>query len=413
MKDLAICIPTYERAKFIQEFLEICLPITEQFDIDVYIYDSSINYDTQIIVEEYQKNTGNLFYNRIDSDVHSNVKVFNIYKQFSKENRYKYIWLSSDYFRFESRLIARLKELLNINYDVIVVNNSDREPLGSREYTDINQFMIDCAWWTTCYGSTILNIASMLQNANWYYLEKKYLGMDCISFSHAGLYFEQLALINEPRIYHYSVKDRSFYWSKYRTISGWRNNTFRICCEVWPNVIRKLPDVYIDKSRAIERFYVNAESFKFTLMIGFRKDNIFNLKVFFKYYDFWQYSKLSKFELFKIAVYPRAYVENLSDRRIVKFCKKYKTIYIYGTGMVAKRCTKDFERLNIKYDGYIVSRLRKEELPDNPKVYELSPEIISDKKTGIILAVNSFNAKEIMENPIMKKICDRVLVYDC
>ena len=40
MKELAICIPTYERAKFIQEFLEICLPITEQFDLDVYIYDS-------------------------------------------------------------------------------------------------------------------------------------------------------------------------------------------------------------------------------------------------------------------------------------------------------------------------------------------------------------------------------------
>ena len=123
--------------------------------------------------------------------------------------------------------------------------------------------------------------------------------------------------------------------------------------------------------------------------------------------------KMSKFELFKIAIYPRRYVENLSDRRIVKFCKKYKIIYIYGTGMVAKRCTKDFERLNIKYDGYIVSRLRKEELPDNQKVYELSPEIISDKKTGIVLAVNSFNAKEIMENPLMKQNKDRVFVYDC
>lgn len=413
MKDLAICIPTYERAKFIQEFLGMCLPIAEQFDIDVYIYDSSINNDTMFAVEEYQKKSDNLFYNRIDSDVHSNVKVFNIYKQFSKENIYKYIWLSSDYFRFESKLIARLKELLNINYDVIVVNNSDREPLGSREYTDINQFMVDCAWWTTCYGSTILNITSMLQDVDWNYMEEKYLGEDCISFSHTGLYYEQIALINKPRIYHYSVKDRSFYWSKYRTISGWRDDTFRISCEIWPNVIRKLPDVYIDKSESIGRFYVNAESFKFTLMIGYRKDNIFNLKVFLKYYNFWKYSSHSKFELFKIAIYPRAYVENLSHRRIVKFCKKYKTIYIYGTGMVARRCTKDFERLHIKIDGFIVSKIKKQELPDNQKVYELSPEIISDKKTGIVLAVNSFNAKEIMENPLMKRIEDRVLVYDC
>lgn len=413
MKELAICIPTYERAKFIQEFLEICLPITKQFDIDVYIYDSSINNDTQIIVEEYRKSTGNLFYNRIDSNVHSNVKVFNIYKQFSKENRYKYIWLSSDYFRFESKLIARLKELLNINYDVIVVNNSDREPLGSREYTDINQFMVDCAWWTTCYGSTILNIKSMLQDVDWGYMEEKFLCDDCISFSHTGLYFEQLALINKPLMYHYSIKDRSLFWSKYRTISGWRDDTFRISCEIWPNVIRKLSDVYIDKSESIGRFYVNAESFKFTLMIGYRKDNIFNLKVFLKYYNFWKYSSQSKSELLKIAIYPRAYVVNLSDRRIVKFCKKFNTIFIYGTGMVARRCTKDLERLHIKIDGYVVSKLRKEELPDNQKVYELSHEIISDKETGIVLAVNSFNAKEIMENPLMKRIEDRVLVYDC
>ena len=81
--------------------------------------------------------------------------------------------------------------------------------------------------------------------------------------------------------------------------------------------------------------------------------------------------------------------------------------------MVARRCTKDFERLQIKIDGYVVSKLRKEELPDNQKVYELSPEIISDKETGIVLAVNSFNAKEIMENPLMKQNKDRVFVYDC
>ena len=117
--------------------------------------------------------------------------------------------------------------------------------------------------------------------------------------------------------------------------------------------------------------------------------------------------------LFKIAICPRRYVEKLSDKRIEKYCKRYNRIFIYGTGMVARRCTKDFERLHIKIDGYVVSKLRKEELPDNQKVYELSPEIISDKETGIVLAVNSFNAKEIMENPLMKQNKDRVFVYDC
>ena len=114
-----------------------------------------------------------------------------------------------------------------------------------------------------------------------------------------------------------------------------------------------------------------------------------------------------------VSVCPRKNVEKIIDYKIQRFCKLYTKIYIYGTGMVARRCTKDFERLQIKIAGYVVSKLRKEELPDNQKVYELSPEIISDKKTGIVLAVNSFNAKEIMENPLMKQNKDRVFVYDC
>lgn len=413
MKDLAICIPTYERAKFIQEFLEICLPITERFDIDVYIYDSSINNDTQIIVEEYRKSTGNLFYNRIDSDVHSNIKVFNIYKQFSKENRYKYIWLSSDYYRFEEWFITRLNKLLVENYDVIVVNNMDVEALNDREYKDINEFFHDCAWWMTGYGATILNINRILGNVDWKYYESEFLIDKCLNFSHVGLYFCQLANIEKPRMFHYSISDRELYWSKFRTISGWRDDTFKISCETWPNVIKKLPDVYMNKWWAIKKFYINEESFKFTLMIGYRKDNIFNLKVFLRYYHFWKYSSQSRYELFKIAIYPRRYVEKLSDKRIEKYCKRYNRIFIYGTGMVARRCTKDFERLHIKIDGFIVSKIKKQELPDNQKVYELSPEIISDKKTGIVLAVNSFNAKEIMENPLMKQNKDRVFVYDC
>ena len=413
MKDLAICIPTYERAKFIQEFLEICLPITEQFDIDVYIYDSSINNDTQIIIEEYQKITGNLFYNRIDSDVHSNVKVFNIYKQFSTENRYKYIWLSSDYYRFDEKFIIRLNKLLIENNDVIVVNNMDVERLNDREYKDVNTFFHDCAWWMTGYGATILYINRVLGNADWKYYESEFLIDKCINFSHVGLYFCQLANIEEPRMFHYSIKDRELYWSKLRSYSGWRNETFKISCYIWPNVINKLPPIYTDKEKAISKFYINERAFKLNTMIGLRKDNIFNIKAYFKYYKFWKYSNETILMLFFLSVCPRKNVEKILDYKILKFCKLYTNIYIYGTGMVARRCTKDFERLHIKIDGYIVSKIRKEELPDNPKVYELSPEIISDKKTGIILAVNSFNAKEIMENPIMKKICDRVLVYDC
>ena len=48
---------------------------------DLFIYDSSENEDTQRIVEKYSQINDHVFYKGMSSDIHSNKKVFEIYKE--------------------------------------------------------------------------------------------------------------------------------------------------------------------------------------------------------------------------------------------------------------------------------------------------------------------------------------------
>ena len=78
---LAVCIPTYNRSQIIQEFLETYINeyIYEKFDI--YIYDSSEDRKTETLVREWMQYYTNLYYVSVDMKVHSNMKVYNIFKK--------------------------------------------------------------------------------------------------------------------------------------------------------------------------------------------------------------------------------------------------------------------------------------------------------------------------------------------
>ena len=92
MNQLAICVPTYNRAEMIEEMLIRYGKIYQRKEIDVYFYDSSEGERTQQIVENYSKDYKNLHYRRIPSSTHSNIKVLDIYEEFSKERNFQDIW---------------------------------------------------------------------------------------------------------------------------------------------------------------------------------------------------------------------------------------------------------------------------------------------------------------------------------
>ena len=84
---LAICIPTYNRPEVIQELVEKIAPRYWQYGFDLYIYDSSENEQTEMVVQTWINKYTKLHYVKVDSKIHSNLKVYNIFKERSEERR--------------------------------------------------------------------------------------------------------------------------------------------------------------------------------------------------------------------------------------------------------------------------------------------------------------------------------------
>ena len=64
MKKLAICIPTYNRAKILEDICLKIISIADKDIFDVYIYDSSPNLDTKEKLQDILQKK-NFFYFRI------------------------------------------------------------------------------------------------------------------------------------------------------------------------------------------------------------------------------------------------------------------------------------------------------------------------------------------------------------
>lgn len=87
--------------------------------------------DTEKIVEEKKSVYSNLSYIHVDSSIHSNMKVYNIYQHFQHAVSYKYIWICSDSIRWSEAVIKAVNENLNKEYDMFIFNDRDVENIGT------------------------------------------------------------------------------------------------------------------------------------------------------------------------------------------------------------------------------------------------------------------------------------------
>ena len=96
MKRLAIAVPTYNRSKDIEYFIEQESFALGYEDVDLLIYDSSENEDTEQVVGKYlDDGFRNLIYIKYPSKMPSNEKFFRIYMELGEQ--YDYIWMIHDH----------------------------------------------------------------------------------------------------------------------------------------------------------------------------------------------------------------------------------------------------------------------------------------------------------------------------
>lgn len=411
MKDIkiAVCIPTFNRSQIVNEFLIKCSEDYMNYGLDIYIYDSSTNNETEDIVKLWMEKLDCLYYNRVPSCLHANMKVFKIFQQQGLRIPYDFIWVCGDSLRFNREALSSILPNIIPKYDMIEVNGIDVENLGTMVYDDCNKYFRDCAWHLTLFGAVILNTKTMLSGVDWKYYESKYSTGEFINFSHVSFYFNKLASMKSFRALHLSLNPYLSTSSALKENSGWYKETFHVICCGWVNTIKNLPSCYKDKKDAMIKFG------KYTMLdtknlLKLREDGHFDINIYKQYRLVWkEVCDIPIIKIYLISMMPvlmSRYVQNImkyfktfkSRKHLYKFLKLYSEIIIYGAGKKALKYGKYFSEEKILYKGYCVTELgnNNSEILGHP-VYGLADIEESLNNVGIVLALNPINAEEVIQ----------------
>jgi len=416
----AICIPTYNRPEAINELILRYGKTFKNLDYDIYIFDSSTTDKTSDIVKEHINNMDHLYYVRINSDVHSNMKVYLIYEEFIKKQEYEYIWVQSDSIRWTENALETITKIVDENiYDYIIPNHRDVEQIGNKQYNNKDLFLRDCSWCMTLYGATIVRIKTVFHDIDWNYLNEKYGKSECINFSHVGLFFEQILRMDGFCAYHMSLSG-SLSSTLYKKEPGWRKDTFFVLCECWPNVIKTIPDSYLYKEEAIRKIGNCTNELTVDGLKKLRYDGILDNKTFKKYRSIWKtISDIPVSTFWFYSIVPRKIAQYLSKeywlfkkikRKLIVFCKNHSDIYIYGCGSKGARVACFLEEAKIQYKAFVISNHHndKSSLYNKP-VISFDSSILKKDDSGIIIALNKHNYNEVIKQFTSEQLKTNIL----
>ena len=120
---LAIAIPTYNRADYLDLCLSLHLPMLKKWAIPIFISDNGSTDHTKLIVKKHSSQYDYIHYFRNETTIGPD-------ENFEKVLRYpqtEYIWLLGDTYRLPDQGIKVLLEsVMNESYDAIIMNLADR-----------------------------------------------------------------------------------------------------------------------------------------------------------------------------------------------------------------------------------------------------------------------------------------------
>ena len=407
IKPLSICIPTFKQPGMVQEMLVRCLDIYYKKEIDIYIYDSSPDDETELIVLQYEEKYTNIFYKHLPADIHSNIKVLEAYKEIIETGKYKYVWLCPDYIQLTQTGVSLVLEYFQKNYDICILNYRDVENIGEKEYSDINTFFQDCAWHMSSYMATIICLSSFA-DVEWDEFYERYTIPRRINLSHVAFYFEHLAKLSVIKAVHVPISSREMRVSSFRKESMWKKDVFTIWCDYWPDMIYALPNRYRNKEIVIKKLGINTGIFGWNNFVLLRREGIFDLNIYRKYQKEWKkLTDVPQGILWMLAVVPRGVLnrvkrsdlkKNILNIQIRNFCKKHQEIYVYGCGFIARKTSNLLDKLQMNYGGYIVSeRANEKENFNGHPVMGCEDLFAKETDIGIIVALNHENTICLIE----------------
>jgi len=276
---LSIVMPTYNRANILMRSLEFHLPLLQEYNIKLYVFDNASTDNSGEIVKQYQQYYPLLEYHCNDN----NIGPDNNFERALTYPDSKYIWLLGDTYEIPEDGIVYILDLINRDkgYPIIVFNlhNMIRlDAANTLEYFDYNALLSDLGGLMTCLSCLVYE-RNFIKQTNF----NRYKNTN---FLQTGIIFEGLP-----------INSGTVSWVQNISIKGiesveidkvkWRNtpDALEIGCKQWVNFVFSLPAAYRleSKLKCLLDFGIISGIFSFRSIVNMRRLNIINSHSYIKY----------------------------------------------------------------------------------------------------------------------------------
>lgn len=154
---LSICIPTYNRAKILDQSLENIereLRTIDTNDIEFIISNNCSTDNTESVIQKYIERGVPIKYICNERNIGADDNIVQCFKK----GKGKYIWvLGDDDFLKNGALKTIINNIQGKDYGLIHLEAKSKKNRISTEYTEVEEFMKDISFWITFITSHIVN----------------------------------------------------------------------------------------------------------------------------------------------------------------------------------------------------------------------------------------------------------------
>lgn len=299
---LAICIPTYNRAEVLEELLKDLIPKIVHYSIPIYISDNSSQDHTEQVVQNATHYYQFIFYHKNDANLGADKNFESVLKM----SQCDYSWLLGDDDRIVAEGITEILSIINQEkFDVIVTNgcNFDKsilkcQNIQSTKYVSHNELMLDL-WHTMTWMSTLIYSKDLINCGNF----SKYYNTN---FLQSAVIFDYLGHKQEFNVYWNSVPLVVFP-EENKIVNHYTDKLIFLFIKCWVDVLQMLPSSY---SKETKYKCMQYSPISFSKLIVLRAQKRFSFKQFIEYRSYFKYAMETPFSLiFLISITPTIFLK--------------------------------------------------------------------------------------------------------
>lgn len=155
MKKLAISIVTCNRAKHINEDLNVIAQPTKEYGIDIYIYDGSTNMQTERVVKKFwNQGFDHIYYSHANAELSIQESGITRVNAALNDPEAEYVWMTGDKFIISPEHYSKIFSYIDKTYDIITIYGFVLS--GTRRFDRVDRFADYAIVPITHWGSTII-----------------------------------------------------------------------------------------------------------------------------------------------------------------------------------------------------------------------------------------------------------------